>query len=144
MFPETMSLLAPLDDFLLRTLARVPGAWGKLYYLSSLRDAEGSYRHWGMIRSYGEQAAGQTMAEAHQIAVLRLLRTPMAELLRDVQESAAARNQTIPEFVHVLATRMPALLPKQMAGGSALHFNSVLQALACLTRADKGSTHPAS
>ncbi len=139
-----MSLLSALDDFLQRTLARVPGVLAKLYYFSSLRDDGGSYRHWGMIRSYGEGAAGQAMTEAHQMVLLRLLRTPLNGVVRDAEESAAAYNQSVAEFVRALSSQQGGLLPAQIGGGSARHFNSVLQVLACLAPAGTGSNRPAS
>jgi hypothetical protein len=115
------------------TLAGVVGIAGKIEYVASLRDtASGSYSHWGLTRSYGEPAAQHALAEAHRLLFLRLLRTPLRALRDDVVVSSAALQMTAAEYVEHLHSRVPALLPPDLGGGSARHFSSVLQALSIL------------
>lgn len=132
-----MTLYCALDDFMKRTLAAVPGAWGKLRYIRTLRRPGGRYEHWGMSRIYGEAAAISAIEEAHRAVLLEVLRTPVRDLLADAESSAAAAQLPVNAFLQELSANVPALLPGHMGGGSARHFSSVLQALSCLSRAGR-------
>lgn len=128
-----MTLRSALEDLLATTLAGVVGIAGKIEYVASLRDAtSGIYSHWGLTRAYGETAAQQAMAEAHRVLFLRLLRTPLRTLRDDVLVSSGVWQMTAGEYVERLRSRMPALLPTDLGGGSVRHFNSVLEALSIL------------
>ena len=128
-----MALKSALEDVLGTTLAGVAGIAGKVEYVASLRDAaSGNYSHWGLTRSYGEAAAQQALAEAHRLMFLTLLRTPLRALYDDVMVSSRALQITAVEYVERLRSRGQALLPRDLGGGSARHFSSVLQALSLL------------
>ena len=128
-----MTLKSALEDLLGTTLAGVAGIAGKIEYVAGLRDtASGAYSHWGLTRAYGEAAAQRALAEAHRLLFLRLLRTPLRILRDDVVVSSEALQMTAGEYVKRLRSRGPALLPPDLGGGSARHFNSVLQALSIL------------
>ena len=128
-----MTLLSTLGDFVSRTLAALPGAWGKLRYMAELREVDGRYSHWGMERIHGEAAVQRALAEAHQSVFLEVLRTPLRDLLDDA--AIAASEQGVPPsgYLQDLGAA-PALLPPDLVGGSARHFNSVLLALSHLAR----------
>jgi hypothetical protein len=53
-------------------------------------------------------------------------------LCDDVVLSSRALEMTAGEYVERLRSRVPALLPADLGGGSARHFSSVLQALSIL------------
>jgi hypothetical protein len=128
-----MTLRSALEDLLATTLAGVAGIAGKMEYVASLRDhASGAYSHWGLNRAYGETAAQNALAEAHRLLFLRLLRTPLHTLCDDVVISSGALQMTAVDYVERLRGRAAALLPADLGGGSARHFNSVLQALSIL------------
>jgi len=128
-----MTLHSPLEDVLGTTLAGVPGIVGKIEYVASLRDAaSGAYSHWGLSRSYGEHAAQQALAEAHRLLFLEMLRTPLRTLRDDVMLSSGALQMTAGEYMERFRDRLPVLLPRELSGGSARHFNSVLGALSIL------------
>jgi hypothetical protein len=128
-----MPLKSALEDLLGTTLAGVAGIAGKIEYVASLRNAgSGSYSHWGLTRSYGEPAAQSALAEAHRQLFVKLLRTPLRVLRDDVMVSSGALQMTAGEYVESLRSRLPALLPPDLGGGSARHFSSVLQALSIL------------
>lgn len=130
---EKMTLRSALEDLLETTLAGVAGIAGKIEYVASLRDtASGAYSHWGLTRAYGEPAAQHALAEAHRLAFLGLLRTPLRTLRDDVIVSSGVLQITAGEYVERLRNRAPALLPPDLGGGSARHFSSVLQALSIL------------
>lgn len=128
-----MTLKSALEDLLGTTLAGVVGIAGKIEYIASLRDTNsGAYSHWGLTRSYGEAAAQRALAEAHRLLFLKLLRTPLRVLRDDVEVSSGALQMSAGEYVERLRSRMPALLPPDLGGGSARHFSSVLQVLSTL------------
>jgi hypothetical protein len=128
-----MTLRSALEDLSETTLARVAGVAGKIEYVASLRDASsGRYSHWGLTRAYGEAAAQDALAEAHRQLFLRLLRTPLRTLRDDVIASSRELQMTAGEYVAGLRSRLPALLPADLGGGSARHFSSALEALSIL------------
>ncbi len=128
-----MTLKSALEDVLGTTLNGVAGIAGKIEYVAGLRDAaSGTYSHWGLQRAYGESAAQHAFAEAHRLVFLRLLRTPLSELRDDVEVSSRTLEMSESEYVDGLRARWQALLPKDLGGGSARHFSSVLHALSIL------------
>jgi hypothetical protein len=128
-----MPLQSALEDLLGRTLAGVEGITGKIEYVASLRDVQsGGYSHWGLSRAYGEDAAQQALAEAHRLLFLRMLRTPLRTLRDEVVMASGTLQMTASEYMEKVRTRMPALVPQDLGGGSARHFSSVLDALSIL------------
>jgi hypothetical protein len=128
-----MTLRSALEDLSETTLAGVAGIAGKIEYVASLRDAtSGCYSHWGLTRAYGDAAAQDALAEAHRLLFLRLLRTPLRTLRDDVMVSSRELQMTAGEYVEGLRSRLPALLPADLGGGSARHFSSVLETLSIL------------
>lgn len=128
-----MTLRSALEDLFETTLAGVAGIAGKIEYVASLRDtASGAYSHWGLTQAYGEPSAQRALADAHRLVFLRFLRTPLRTLRDDIVISSGALQMTAGEYVEHLRSRAPALLPSDLGGGSARHFNSVLHALSIL------------
>jgi hypothetical protein len=128
-----MTLKSALEDFVGTTLATVSSTWGKLEYISRLREAEREpYAHWGLSRVYGDSAAQDALAEAHRLLFLTVLRTPLSELQNDMMVSSEASQMKPEEYVENLRGRLPALVPQDLGGGSVRHFSSVLHALSSL------------
>ena len=131
-----MTLQSAFEDLIGTTLAAISGLLAKIEYLSSLRgnDVASSYRHWGLTRVYGEKAAQQAMAEAHRALFLRVLRTS----LRDLHRGSALGGTTLAvparDYLEQLRARRAELLPADLGGGTARHFNSVLRALSSLEK----------
>lgn len=133
-----------LDDFMGLTLPAVPGVWGKLRYIASLRQEDGRYEHWGLVRLYGDPAVQRALGEAHRGVFLQVLRTPLKELLKDAELSAAESDLGVKTFLAELRRDVTLLSPDDQGGGSEAHFNSVLEALAALTaRSRKRASSPA-
>lgn len=127
-------LLTANDDFSRKTLAAVPGVLGKLRYVSGLRLESGEYRHWGLSKVYGERTAQRAIVEAHRTLVLQVLRMSLRELLDDAAVSCAAGQDTSHAYIMQLKSDRERLLPSDIGGGSAQHFNTVLDALESLIR----------
>lgn len=130
---EKMPLKSALEDLSETTLAGVAGIVGKIDYVASLRDgASGSYSHWGLSRTHGEPTAQRVLAEAHRALFLTMLSTPLARLRDEVVISSGALQIPAGDYMQELRRRGTALLPQDLGGGSARHFNSVLHALSIL------------
>jgi hypothetical protein len=139
-----MSVFSPNEDFEQRTLSAVPGLWGKLLYVSSLRQPDGRYEHWGLKRRFGKEAAEKAICSVHQDLVLRTLRMPLHELIKDTTEEATQQGTPLAEFLARLSTNRQMLLPEKFRAGSARHFMTVLESLASLARACTDANRQAS
>ena len=129
-----MTLKSAKEDLQARTLQAVAGLLGRLQYLASLRQQDGSYSHWGLSRVHGEDAAQKALTEAHRRLVSNILRTPLRKLVDDVQESCNAKYFEEKDFLENLENRKPSLVPSQPGVGLASHLSSVLHALAALAK----------
>jgi len=127
-----MLLLSAFEDFVNRTLLAIPGKLGKLRYLGSLR-RQGEYQHWGLTRVHGPAAAADAMAEAHAGIWLDVLRTPIPDLHSEWQ----ALKEDIDDRNARWFADPGALVPRNMAGGTQQHFNSILLALSLLSKKAK-------
>lgn len=134
-----MPLLSPEEDFAQRTLAHLGGALPRLHYVAGLRDASGRYRHWGLARSFGEDAANQTAAIAHERILCEVLRKPLSSLYSELQQwdvaTAAGADRCLAEMVR--STRR--LLPSAASPASEQHLSSILVALYALARARRAN-----
>jgi hypothetical protein len=126
-----VTLLSIKDDFVQRTLANIPGIWGKLDYVSELREND-RYAHWGLARTYGEEATQLALREVHRELVLQVLRTPLRQLVADVVSSAAGKQVELREFLESLVEKATSLVPPEIGGGSVVHFHSTVAALLLL------------
>jgi hypothetical protein len=132
-----MTLKSVKEDLQARTLRAVSGLLGKLEYLASLRQEDGSYLHWGLSRIYGEGAAQQALADAHRNLVSMILRTPLRKLRDDVDQSCGPKHLTQTEFLGELENRETQSVPQDPGAGSRRHLSSVLRALAALAKSPR-------
>jgi len=123
-----MPFLSAAEDFSYRTLAAIEGGLKKLVYLASLRNGNGSYSHWGMERTHGPDASHQSIAAHHTQAWLNVLRTPLPELVSELDKMDSAPREEL------LAKLSGALEPDEPCGGSGRHFNSTVLALQLVFR----------
>ncbi len=129
-----MTLLAPFEDFVLRTLGVLPTLWSKLDYVAGLRQAGGGYSHWGLERTHGQVAAREALPRAHRELFLEVLRTPLATLAGDAERAASEQDQDPAAYLAQLSARGAELFPDHRGGGSAEHFTLVLDALSSLAQ----------
>jgi len=119
-----MSIKTPLEDFLKTTMAAMPGYWYKLVYLAGLRSKSDKYGHWGMARRYGLTASHSAISAAHSDLFLEVLRTPINKLVEDVSSPAESENQG--QFLDELWESRGRMVPTDLGGGSAKHFEVTL------------------
>lgn len=140
-----MTLKSALQDVKETTLAAVAGLLGKLEYLASLRCSHGRYEHWGMETVHGAESSERALSTAHAEVVTAVLRTPVASLERDLEESSRASGVAAGLYVEQLQSRLPDLLPSgRKDAPSATHLNSVLAALSSLQEARGRATRSTS
>lgn len=130
-----MTLKSALQDVKETTLAAVSGLLGKLGYLASLRHARGRYEHWGMELIHGPEGAERALKTAHAEIMAGVLRTPLASLVEDLDESSRGRGVTAQAYVDGLRNHFEDLLPGERPDSpAASHLSSVLQALSSLQK----------
>jgi hypothetical protein len=129
-----MTLKSAFDDLSRITLRAIEGCLQKLEYLAGLRGRAGEYAHWGFGKVYGQATANKTLEAAHRETVSKVLSTPLAELLEDVETASRSGHEGVEAYLKRLAGQREDLLPKNPGAGSARHLNSVLHALLGLVR----------
>jgi hypothetical protein len=73
------------EDLEKTTLAEMPGRFGKLIYLASLRDYNtGRYHHYGLETRYSERAVDQGLHECHIRIFEELMALPLEDQTRDL------------------------------------------------------------
>lgn len=129
-----MTLKSALQDVKETTLAAISGLLGKLAYLASLR-AHGRYAHWGMDLVHGPESSERALRTAHAEIVTGVLRTPMASLVEDLNESSRDSGMAAHAYVEGMRSRFDDLLPgERQDSPAARHLNSVLLALSTLEK----------
>ena len=129
-----MTLKSAMQDVQERTLRAVSGLLGKLDYLASLRRQDGLYSHWGLERVHGEEATRRALRDAHRDVVSNILHTPLRNLVRDVEESAALKQTDPSELLQGLREHQIQVTPANAEVRTERHLSSVLHALLRLVR----------
>jgi hypothetical protein len=76
-----------IQDFTLTTLSAIPGEFGRLTYMASLRDlSSGRYEHAGLAALYPDEAVQQALELCHEQIFERVLETPLAKQELDLRE----------------------------------------------------------
>ena len=78
---------AVIEDFSSQTLAAISSDFGRLYYVSSLKDSDsGRYEHDGLMSLYPETAVQTGLSHCHEELFSRILETPLKDQERDLRE----------------------------------------------------------
>src|SRR5882672_6510210 len=90
---KRMDLKAAKEDLNTRTLGPIGYDFGRLVYLSSLRDfSSGEYHHHGLARSFSSSVASIALSECHRDVFYKLTLSPLdifvSEVERFIQSSA--------------------------------------------------------
>ena len=139
-----MTLKSALQDLRETTLAAISGLLAKLSYLGSLRRKDGCYRHWGMTLVHGEDASDRALKQAHTEVLSKILRSPISELEKDLQQSSQAAKEPTISYVEGMREQFDELLPSPRDPVAARHLNSILAALSSLQKSRKRATRSAS
>src|SRR5215467_10415229 len=137
-----VGLKSALEDFEGTTLSAIPGALGKLHYLTGLHDGQGNYSHWGMTRVHGEGAARRAIHTAHVDVLSQVLRTPLRVLDEDLRRAAAREMVSERQFLAFLIARAPRALVAPSAAPTEKHLTAVLRALSALLESPGRATRP--
>jgi hypothetical protein len=75
-----------IEEFTSRTLAAIPSDFGRLYYVSSLKDQRtGRYQHDGLMNLYSEPSVQAALTHCHEELFSRILETPLSNQERDLR-----------------------------------------------------------
>jgi hypothetical protein len=75
-----------IEDFTSRTLASIPSDFGRLYYVSSLKDEKTSrYQHDGLMTLYSEPSVQAALTHCHEELFSRILETPLSHQEQDLR-----------------------------------------------------------
>jgi hypothetical protein len=140
-----MTLKSALQDLKETTLAAVSGMLGKLAYLASLRRSHSHYEHWGMENVHGSESSERAIKTAHAEVVAGVLRTPLASLEEDLQESCVKSGVSAHMYVENMRGQFDDLVPGDRKDTPvASHLNSVLVALSSLEKNRERATRSTS
>jgi hypothetical protein len=140
-----MTLKSALQDFKETTLSAISGLLAKLAYLSSLRRAHGRYQHWGMEFVHGQESSERALKAAHSEILAGVLRTPLATLEQDLDESCRSSGIDGYQYAEKLRGELEDLVPEGRQNGPATsHLSSVLLALSRLERNRERATRSTS
>jgi hypothetical protein len=129
---SAVAVRSAVEDFEGTTLEAVPGLLGKLHYLARLHDGLGKYRHWGMERVHGAEAAARAIHSSHMSVLTRVLRAPLRVLVEDASRSASGLQISNRELIHSLKTMPRQLFPERSQAVSQKHLMATLNALSAL------------
>jgi hypothetical protein len=95
-------VLEACEDLNNRTLASLPGCFGRLIYLASMRDYNtGQYYHEGLANRFSEVVAAEALTRCHREAFQLLVQKPLAGV---VDELERYMDSTPAEAVQLLDT----------------------------------------
>ena len=89
-------------DFCERTLAHIPAEFGKLVYLSTLRDlASGRYSHAGLEALYPDRVLQQSLLRVHREVCMRITELPLEQQAADLSLCLRAFEGEVGETIRL-------------------------------------------
>ncbi len=88
----------PTDDFKKNTLRALPTLVEKLAYICSLQTKDGTYKHWGLSRVFGEKKAHQALEALHAEFATELTHLPIREIYEEYER--ASRQSANPQLLN--------------------------------------------
>ena len=83
---KLVTVQAAYDDFLTRSLSKLPCDLARLIYLASTRDYNtGNYHHEGLASRFNTEVAAQALEMAHRQIFLQLSAYPLEELVEQLR-----------------------------------------------------------
>jgi hypothetical protein len=128
-----MALLSALDDFVQRSLSTFPSVWEKLFFVSTLREGESGYRHWGLEQKFGAADAMAAISKTHANLAEELGSTPLAELWLEARHAASREDCSAVEYLNKV-TEFDAARPADPQGVVPEHLDYVVTNLSRVAR----------
>ncbi len=137
-----MPLFSASEDFARRTLSAISGLLPRLAYMTCLRDEQGDYRHWGLERTHGAAAAAEAMRRAHLEVVAEVLRTPLSQLMREVEDTQQVALG-VPQILLKESAPLQSIVPAGAQAATRSHAQATILALCALqdARNRRQTTH---
>ena len=99
--PKPGLLRSAYDDLLNRTLAKIPGEFGRLIYLASTRDYNsGNYHHEGLSARFTPEDASAALAAAHREVFARLASLSLEEVVHELDAYIRSSHEQCDELLH--------------------------------------------
>ena len=120
-----------------RTLDRIPTQFGKLAYLSELRnDNSGRYQHFGLAQLYGEDEANRVLRSSHEKVFGEWLTYSLERQRSDLEAYLEGLEDDLATVLQTWGTLAPyQKLPPEAAGEAERHlFGSDLEIILELIR----------
>ena len=97
--PRKMQVVRAAEDLRRRTLSTVKGSLERMIYLASMRDYNtGIYYHAGLALRFGEEVAGEALAECHREAYWLLMGSSLESVVAQLQ-AYAERSGSAPQEI---------------------------------------------
>jgi len=83
-------------DLWRNTLSQIPTLFGRLVYLSSLRDSNsGTYEHYGLAQVFGSKEADRTLRQSHAQAFTSWLNLNLEQQKADLEDYLAGLEEDV-------------------------------------------------
>jgi hypothetical protein len=131
----------PGGDFLRTTLHQIPTVFGRLVYLSSLRDrTSGAYEHEGLERLFGREDADRALRHSHRQVFAEWLGRNLEDQKNDLEEflsAALAAGQVVSN--PALAAPYREVIPPAASEVEKMLYLSDLETLLALLQAERAA-----
>jgi len=142
--PGRQSSGEPADDLWRHTLARIPTLFGRVLYLSSLRNqSNGAYEHPGLAQMVGDEEAGETLRRSHTRVFQDWLCLNLEQQKADLQEYLAEAPNPAAMLAHWAASgAYKSWVPSTAQDVERRLFAGDLETLLALLRREYGGASP--
>jgi hypothetical protein len=79
-----------VEDFTRRSLSAIPNAYGRLIYVSTLRESDDRYRHDGLASLYPDSAVQLALEHCHEELFAQILEAGLTEQEAELRTTLAA------------------------------------------------------
>ena len=144
--PDDAALKAEaLPNLWRNTLSQIPSVFGRLVYLSSLRNVNnGRYEHHGLTLLFGEDEANRALRKSHASVFVEWLTFNLEQQKADLELYFSGLNEDVRTVLETWAKLAPYrnLIPSAVRGGERRLFVGDLTALLETLRNAHGVAEP--